>query len=149
MTEYLETTVDKFTFQVAIGRLYSAEGVWALPLDGVIRLGISDYVQQRNGDVAFAECKNAGTYLNVGNEVFAIETIKVMIEFGSPISGEIVQVNPALDETPELINQDPYGAGWLVDIDGQAWQVESTGLMDAQAYFKHMKHTAEEEAKKL
>lgn len=64
MSEFLETTVDKFTFKVATDRLYTAEGVWA-KLDGdLVRVGLSDFVQQRSGDVAFAEVKPAGTQVH-------------------------------------------------------------------------------------
>ena len=86
MSEFLETTVDKFTFKVATDRFYTAEGVWAKEEDGRVRIGLSDFVQQRSGDVAFAEVKPAGTALAAGDEVAVIETIKVNISLH--IAGE-------------------------------------------------------------
>jgi glycine cleavage system H lipoate-binding protein len=67
MPDFLETTVDKFTFRVATGRWYTAEGVWALPEDGSVRVGASDFLQQRSGDVAFVEVQPAGTPLAAGD----------------------------------------------------------------------------------
>jgi glycine cleavage system H protein len=149
MTEYLETTVDKFIFKVAVDRLYNEEGVWAKSEGELVRIGLSDFVQQRNGDVAFAEVKPEGTAVALGDEVAVIETIKVDIAYSSPVSGKIVEVNPAMEEAPEAINQDPYNQGWLALLEPSAWEDERSQLLDAQDYFKRMKIEAEEETKKL
>src|SRR5512136_667581 len=107
MSEFLELRIDKFTFRVATDRWYSDEGVWA-ELEGErVRVGISDFVQQRSGDVAFAEVKPVGTILARGEEVAVIESIKVNIAFTAPVNGKIVEVNPAMNDAPEVINQDP------------------------------------------
>jgi len=148
MSAFLEITVDKFTFKVATDRFYSAEGVWAKEEYGRIRIGLSDFVQQRNGDLAFAEVKPVGTALAAGEEVAVIETIKVNIAYSSPVNGKIVEVNPAMSGAPEAINQDPYGAGWLVVLEGADWDAERAKLLDPQAYFKIVKGQAEEETKK-
>ncbi len=87
-----------------------------------MRIGLSDFLQQRSGDVAFAEVKPVGTALNFGDEVAVIETIKVNISLASPVSGKIVEVNPAMETAPEAINQDPYGAGWLAVIEATDWE---------------------------
>jgi glycine cleavage system H protein len=149
MPDYLETTVDKFTFKVATDRLYSREGVWALAEGNRVRIGLSDFIQQRSGDVAFAEAKPVGTILAFGDEVASIETIKVDIALGSPVAGSVVEINPALSDAPEAINQDPYGAGWLAAIEATDWETDRAQLLDPQAYFVVMKAEAEEEAKKL
>ena len=148
MSDFLETTVDKFTFKVATDRFYNAEGVWVKEESGRVRIGLSDFVQQRSGDVAFAEIKPAGTALAVGDDVAVIETIKVNITYASPVNGKIVEVNQAMNDTPEAINQDPYGAGWLVVMEVTDWETEHAKLLDPQAYFKIMKDQAEEETKK-
>ena len=149
MTEFLETTVDKFIFKVATDRYYNSEGLWA-QLDGNrIRIGISDFTQQRSGDVAFAEIKPVGTVLAVGAEVATIETIKVNISLTSPITGKVVEVNPDMETAPEAINQDPYNAGWLAIIEPTNWEIDRAALLDAQAYFTLMKGQAENEAKKI
>ena len=149
MPEYLEATVDKFTFKVAADRFYTREGVWALVEGNRVRIGLSDFSQQRSGDIAFAEVKPVDTAVAVGDEVAAIETIKVNVILGSPVNGKVIEVNPAMDTAPEAINQDPYGAGWLAAIEATDWDTDRAQLLDPQAYFVVMKAEAEEEAKKL
>ena len=149
MPDYLETTVDKFIFRVATDRLYSLEGVWALAEGDRIRVGMTDFLQQRNGDVAFAEVRSAGRAVATGDEVALIETIKANVEVISPVSGAIAEVNSALATTPEAINQDPYGQGWLAVIDASDWPTDRDALLDPQAYFELMQRQAEEEAQKL
>jgi glycine cleavage system H protein len=148
MPETLETTVDKFTFKVAPDRFYTAEGVWVKEENGKVRIGLSDFVQQRSGDVAFADVRPAGKVLAVGDELAVIETIKVNITYASPVDGKIVEVNPAMNAAPEAINQDPYGAGWLAVMEVGDWEVERARLLEPQAYFEIMKGQAEEEARK-
>ena len=148
MAEYLETTVDKFIFRVATDRYYNGEGVWAMEEGGRIRIGISDYVQQRNGDVAFAEVKPVGTRLNAGDEIAVIETIKVDIAFSSPVSGTVVEVNPAMEDAPEVINEDPYSEGWMLMIEPDDWEADRARLYNAQTYFDRMKIEAQEEVSK-
>jgi len=147
MTDYLETMVDKFTFRVAQDRLYSDDGLWVKEEAGSrVRIGVTDFYQQRSGDVAFAEIKPVGTTLARGEDLGTIETIKVNLELVSPVSGKIVEVNPALELEPEHINQDPYGSGWLVVLEASAWTGESASLMAPEAYFAQMKKEAQEEA---
>ncbi len=149
MSEFLETTVDKFIFRVAADRYYHSEGVWAQAEGNRVRIGLSDYLQQRSGDVAFAEVKPEGTALAFDDELAVIETIKADVGLASPVTGRVVEVNPALEIMPEVINQDPYGEGWLAVIEVSAWESDRTRLLDAQAYFLLMKREAEEEAKRL
>jgi glycine cleavage system H protein len=83
-----------------------------------------------------------------GEEIASIETIKVTIGLSSPVTGRVVDANPAMSTTPEVINQDPYGEGWLAVIEADNWDVDRSNLMDAQAYFGLMKSQAEEETGK-
>jgi glycine cleavage system H protein len=147
MTEFLETTVDKFIFRVATDRYYSSEGLWVQAEGNRVRLGLSDFLQQRSGDVAFAEVKSPETNVAVGEEVASIETIKVTISLSSPLSGRVTEVNPLMAAAPEIINQDPYGAGWLAIIETADWESERAALMNPQDYFNLMKGQAEEETK--
>lgn len=149
MTEFLETTVDKFIFQVATDRLYNSEGVWVKEENGQVRIGLSDFVQQRSGDVAFAEIEPVGKSLTFGDELAVIETIKVNISFTSPVTGKVVEVNPKMAEAPEAINQDPFGEGWLAVILPADWAADKARLLNPQDYFARMKIEAEEESKKL
>jgi glycine cleavage system H protein len=148
MPEFLEILVDKFTFKVAKDRFYNQEGVWAKPEGMRVRIGLSDFLQQRSGDVAFAEVKALGTAVTPGDEIAVIETIKVNISLTSPVSGKVVEVNPGMETAPEAINQDPYGAGWLAIIEATNWETDQAHLLNAQAYFAQMKAEAEQEVKR-
>ena len=147
MPEYLETTVDKFIFRVATDRLYSREGVWAMDAGapGRVRLGLSDFVQQRSGDAAFVHLKPAGTRLAVGDGFGDLETIKATLDLISPLAGEIVEGNKDLDMYPENINQDPYGKGWLAVIQAADWEADRAKLLDPQAYLAVMRAQAQQE----
>ncbi len=145
MSEFLEIMVDKFMFKVATDRLYSAEGLWLKPEGNRVRIGVSDFFQQHNGDVAFAEIKAVGKEVTANSEVATIETMKVNVELPLPISGKVVEVNPVLTTAPEAINQDPYGTGWLAVIEANDWNAEKTHLLEPLSYFKKMKEDAERE----
>ncbi len=152
MSEFLETTVDKFTFRVATDRLYCQDGLWVFwvqPQQGSrIRLGLTDYLQQHSGDMAFVTIKPLGTKLLAGDEFAELETIKINIGLPSPVSGAIVAVNDALGLNPELVNQSPYEKGWLAEIDATDWEAERASLLDAKEYLAIMRSQAETETKK-
>jgi glycine cleavage system H protein len=143
MSDDLEFRVDKFIFIVAQDRLYSEEGLWVMVEDKNIRIGISDYMQQRSGDVAFAEIKPEGTTIRVGDELAVIETIKVNISLTSPAAGRVIEVNPAMETGPDIINQDPYGEGWLVLMEAAGCNTELKHLLEPQEYFVKIKAEAE------
>ena len=148
MLEYLETTVDKFTFRVATDRLYTSDGVWVQAQGTMqVRLGLTDFVQQHGGDVAFAKVKPTGTRLKPGDELAELETMKVNVELPSPVAGTIVEVNNALELKPELINQDPFGKGWLALIEPTNWESDRTTLLNPKAYLSAMQSQAEQELK--
>lgn len=151
MPEYLETTADKFTFRVATDRLYTAEGAWVLPeAEGRrVRLGLADYLQQHNGDVAFANVKPVGTKLATGAVFAEIETIKAMVDLHAPVSGKLVEVNAALNLGPEAINQAPYEGGWLAVMEPGAWEAERANLLGPAAYFAVMQKQVQEDLKGL
>lgn len=145
MSEYLEYTLDKFTFKVATDRLYSPEGLWIKADGNQITVGVSDFFQQHNGDIAFVEVKEVGTAVAANEDFANIETIKVDIELLCPASGTIMAVNERLEMEAEIINQDPYGAGWLAVIEADDWPADKANLMTPEVYFEHMKAQAQEE----
>ena len=151
MPEYLETTVDKFTFKVAKDRLYTRDGVWLLPTEddegGMVRIGLTDYLQQHSGDIAFVNLKPIGTTVRTGDDFAEIETIKVNVGLPSPISGTVTEINKGLELHPELVNQDPYDKGWLVMLKPAEWTVSRRDLLDADAYFAVMRQQIDEELK--
>ncbi len=146
MSDYLEYTLDKFTFKVAADRYYTSEGVWAKAEGSRVTVGVSDFFQQRNGDVAFAEVGVVQTAVSTNDQFANIETIKVDMELSSPISGMIVAVNEKLELEGEMINQDPYGEGWLAVIEAADWAADQASLMTPKAYLEIMKVQAQEEA---
>ena len=142
MTAFLETTVDKFTFRVDPSCLYSPEGIW-VRLDGDrVRLGLSDFLQQRSGDIAFVDVKQAGTTLVPDDEFASIETVKANVMLASPVSGRVALVNPSVETKPEIINQEPFGEGWLCEVIVSDWDADRMRLLDAGAYFEKMKSEA-------
>ncbi len=144
VSSFLSFQVDKFTFRVATDRKYSTEGVWVKKQGSSYVLGVSDYLQQRSGDVAFVEVKPAGEYLSIGDEFAVMETIKVNISLSSPISGKVAEVNASLETSPEIVNQDPYASGWLAVIEGDDGE-GSSYLMEAQDYLTKIKQEAEQD----
>ena len=147
--EYLETTVDKFIFKVKKDLLYSDAGVWVQVEDAEARLGLTDYLQQSIGDIAFVEPSAVGTQLSARDSLMDIETIKVTMELPSPVSGKLIQVNEELEMTPELVNEDPYGAGWLARVALDDWETDRQNLLDAERYLEVMRKQALEEMEKL
>jgi glycine cleavage system H protein len=145
MPEYLTFTQDKFTFEVATDRFYNAAGVWAKVNGERVTVGVSDFFQQHNGDVAFVEIAEVGTAVAAGEDFANIETIKLDIDLPSPLNGSIVAVNEALEMEAELINHDPYGAGWLAEFEVDNWVAAANMLMAPEQYFEHMKSEARAE----
>jgi len=144
--EYLQATVGKFVFVVKKGYLYDEQGVWLTVKDGLARVGVTDFLQQKSGDVAFVNMPEAGTELTRGKDLGSVETIKADVRINSPISGVIHQRNEELDITPELVNQDPYGDGWLVVIETTDYESDRQELLTPEGYLAVMSSQAEEEA---
>jgi glycine cleavage system H protein len=95
--------------------------------------------------MTFALLRPEGTRLSIGDEIGMIETIKVNVSLTSPVAGTIVEINPDLEMTPEVINQDPYGKGWLAVIEVAANDDLAARLMKPVVYFEHMKGQVAEE----
>jgi glycine cleavage system H protein len=110
-----------------------------------VRLGLSDYVQQRGGDVAFVHVKPVGTRLSAGDEFAEIETIKANLSLFSPFAGEIVEVNKDLDVSPENVNQEPYGKGWLAVVQAADWGTDRARMLGPADYLAAMQAQADEE----
>ena len=112
---------------------YSKEHEW-VRLDGdVARVGITDFAQDSLGDVVFVQLPDSGLEVVAGASVSEIESTKSVSDIYVPVSGVVRAVNDALVEQPELVNQDPYGAGWMFDIECSD-PSEVGGLMDAASY---------------
>jgi glycine cleavage system H protein len=148
MSEYLQLPIDKFIFRVATDRLYTSEGFWLKQENIEILIGVSDFFQQRNGDIAFIDLQPIGKTILPGDELISIETIKVDLSLNSSLTGVIHKINPRLGKEPEIVNQDPYGEGWLYEFSATNWAEESKELLSPERYFVLMKKEAEEEVNK-
>jgi glycine cleavage system H protein len=121
---------------------YMKSHEWArLEADGTITIGISDHAQQALGDLVFAEVPEAGRRIAAGEACAVVESVKAASDVYSPVSGEVVAANSDLGGQPELINQDPYGAGWLARIKA-ADPAEMGQLLDAASYAELVKKSA-------
>lgn len=103
--------------------------------DDRVRIGITDYAQAQLGDVVMLQLPEVGRRASAGDELGEIDSTKTMSEVYAPVSGEVVAVNEALADRPELVNDEPYGEGWMVEIrlDGPA-EAAVAGLLDAHGY---------------
>ena len=110
---------------------YAKSHEWARTEGDVVVVGISHYAQDQLGEVVFVELPDAGTGVDAGEELGTLESVKAVAEFVAPVAGEVTEVNGRLADEPNLINEDPYGEGWLVKISGS---VEGENLLDAAAY---------------
>jgi glycine cleavage system H protein len=109
---------------------------WArVESDGTVTIGISDHAQGALGDLVFVEVPEVGKALTKGGAAAVVESVKAASDVYSPVSGEVVAANDALGSSPELVNSDPYGAGWLFKIKPSN-TAELQQLLDAKAYEK-------------
>ena len=116
---------------------YTKDHEWVRVSGEQAQVGITDYAQKQLGDVVFVELPSTGATLKQGEVFGTIESVKAVSELYAPLSGEVVAVNEAVVESPELVNQDPYGEGWLIRVrlDDPA---SANSLMDADAYRAHL-----------
>lgn len=116
--------------------LFTESHEWIDLSGGDARVGISDHAQQLMGDIVFVELPTVGKVVQKGEEILTIESPKAAASVYAPLSGEIIAVNERLESAPEVINQSPYGDGWIVVIKPGALDAEKGALLDADAYEK-------------
>jgi glycine cleavage system H protein len=147
--DFKEYIYDKFIFKVKNGIYYSKDGCWAEFKDNFATIGVSDFFQTLNGDVANVSLYGVGVNIKQ-NEAFGdIETMKIAIELISPVNGKITEHNKQISDLPELINSDPYGDGWLLKAEVKNFESDKLNLMDSKKYFDYMKTRVEEEGEGL
>lgn len=112
---------------------YSTDHEWARPVGGQVRVGITDYAQDALGDVVFVDLPEVGKAVAAGDALGEVESTKSVSEIYAPVAGTVVAVNEALADAPEKLNQDPYGDGWLCEIE-VAGPDALAGLLDADGY---------------
>jgi glycine cleavage system H protein len=112
---------------------YTKEHEWIKATGETGTIGITDYAQHELGDVVFVEMPAVGTKIIAGQVFGTVESVKAVSEIFAPVSGQVTEANAALSATPETVNNDPHGAGWLIKVK-LSNPAEVSGLMDAAAY---------------
>ncbi len=116
---------------------YTSEHEWVLRTgDDTVRVGITDFAQSSLGDVVFVQLPEVGTALTAGESFGEVESTKSVSDLYAPVSAKVVAVNGDLESSPQLVNSDPYGDGWLVDlrVEGGSLDDALSGLLDPEAY---------------
>ncbi len=113
---------------------YTAEHEWIRVTDGTARLGITSYAQEALGDIVFVTLPATGTELEAGQSLGEVESTKSVSDVYAPFAGTVTATNDALDGNPELVNSDPYGEGWMVEVRPSEGALAGAALLDAQAY---------------
>ncbi len=133
-TQFLEEAPASLASEAERRRFYTAGGLWLArnAATGTVRVGLSHVVQRAAGPVLYVELPERGLSIGAGDELANIETAEADLSLPSPVGGTVVALNAALARAPELINRDPYDAGWLVDLRPDAWPIE--GLLDERMY---------------
>lgn len=116
---------------------YTAEHEWVLRTgDDTVRVGITDFAQSALGDVVFVQLPDVGADLTAGDAFGEVESTKSVSDLYAPVSGKVIAVNSDLEDSPQLVNSDPYDAGWLLDleVDADTLEQDFAALLDAEAY---------------
>lgn len=114
-------------------RRYTREHEWAKREDGRVRIGVTAFAAERLSDVVFVELPRVGTEVRAAEPFGVVESVKAASDLYAPVSGRVVEVNQRLIDSPEVVNQDPYGAAWMIVVEPAA-DAEWEGLLDALAY---------------
>ncbi len=114
-------------------RRYSKEDEWVLAVDGVGTVGITDFAQEQLGDIVYFVLPEPGAQARQSEKIGEVESMKAVSDIYSPVSGEVSEVNQQVVDSPEVVNKDPYGAGWLVKIK-LADPAELDNLLSAEEY---------------
>ena len=117
--------------------LYSREHEWVRVEDDVVVLGITEFAQQELGEVVFVELPEIGQVFDANDELGTIESVKAVAEVYTPVAGEVVEVNDAVVDDPELLNEDPHGEGWLLKIRFSS-AADLKDLMNAEQYEEYV-----------
>jgi len=123
---------------------YTEEHEWILVEDDTATLGITDYAQSELGEVVYIELPEVGESFDAGDEIGSIESVKAVSSIFTPLAGEVVEVNEDLDDSPETVNDDPHGDGWLVKLKLESPE-DAGALMDAESYTAFLQEEDEDD----
>jgi glycine cleavage system H protein len=137
---------DKFEFRIPrSGYFFNENDVWVRPSGVRGRVGISDYMQQRLTDLTYFDPPHVGAEFEQFGEAGSVESTKAAFEIISPVGGRVVAINQEVVDAPQLVNEDPYGRGWLVEVELVAWQEDKELLLGGADYAKTVEQKAAEE----
>ncbi len=114
-------------------RFYAKTHEWVSLHEGIATVGISDFAQSQLSDLTFVELPEVGTKFTAGDEVAVVESVKAAADIYAPVAGEVIEINPELEDAPELVNQDAFGAGWLFKLK-VVDEVEVDNMLDPDSY---------------
>ena len=136
--------------EVPEGLKYSKEHEWVLVEDQIVTVGITEYAQEELGDVVYVELPEVGEKMVKDDPFGAVESVKAVSDLYAPISGAVLEVNDSLPDSPEMINEDPYGDGWMIKVE-MSGEEDLSDLMSAEEYAEYVnqqKESDEEEEEK-
>ena len=122
-------------YKVEAGIYYTKEHEWAKKLgDGRVAIGVDDYAQSQLHEIVYVELPEVDAEVAQGGALGAVESVKAVSDVYAPVGGKVVEVNEELLDSPELINDDPYGEGWIAKIEPSGLEADLAKLMDAEKY---------------
>lgn len=131
-------------YKVLEGLYYSKDWMWIKIEDGKARVGITDYAQKQMREIVFAELPSVGDEVNKDEAFGTLESVKSVSDLISPLTGKVVEVNEKVTESPEVINEDPYGEGWLIVIEPSNLEEELKTLMNFEQAVEWYREVAKE-----
>ena len=144
-TEFVTVTHDKYVFRIpAEGYFFSENDCWVCVRGSRARVGVTDYMQQNTTDITYFEPAEVGRRIEQFDEIGLMESAKTTLDMLSPVTGKVVAVNRALADNPELINEDPYGRGWVAEVELADFEADRELLLDSAAYAKIVQKKAAE-----
>ena len=126
-------------FDVPDGLHYTKEHEWMMVENGLCRVGVTDYAQKSLHEVVYVDLPQLGKNFSQNEAFGTVESVKAVSELYSPVSGDISERNEKLVQSPELVNQDPYGAGWIVIVKPSHLQEDMKALLSAESYTAFLK----------
>jgi glycine cleavage system H protein len=126
-------------YDVPDGLHYTKEHEWMMVENGLCRVGVTDYAQKSLHEVVYVDLPQLGKILSQNEAFGTVESVKAVSELYSPVSGDIAERNEKLVQSPELVNQDPYGAGWVVIVKPSHLQEDMKALLSAESYAAFLK----------
>jgi len=148
LPEFFETMIDKFILKVPkTGYLFNENDCWVKVRSEYARMGVTDYLQTNSGDIMFVGFPEVGTEIGQFDDACEIESVKSVLQLISPVSGTITAVNEKLKDRAELVNEDPYGEGWMLEIKLSDFEEDKELLIDGGKYFEILKSKASQHNK--